>query len=481
VILWSLTVLVLLVGIWLLVAGLLAALVVAHLSRQQRAQRHATARIEVRTTLASLAQPSRPTAKHNLEWWLAHADALGHELTPALAENPTVRAALEGVANAAVPEVVRLVMGTGVSAASAPARDRSRLHRAATLVSIAPPRSARRALLALQACDDAELGVMASAAMARRPATFTDASAAIACFVGLDPEPPRALAGRWALRRILEADTRRAAVHARDVAPAVQSVALASVDARTLAAQTDQRGEIVALALARTTDASAQVRAAAFTALSRANQLVPPAPVEQGLADAEEIVRTAAAQALPLVDSNRLGLLAALDRADPGVGRTLRRALRTRADGSAPRTEPTVAAARAAWFSGVAAVPTAAAEDAAAHALTDPDAAVRREAALALAAIARAGAPRLQKTTVDALLTRLEAEGSGPVSGAIVEALEAADDERAAGALTALAARAKPTWRLRLTEAAALAQRVRAASERRARHATSGRTPRAGR
>jgi hypothetical protein len=196
VILWSLTVLVLLVGIWLLVAGLLAALVVAHLSRQQRAQRHATARIEVRTTLASLAQPSRPTAKHNLEWWLAHADALGHELTPALAENPTVRAALEGVANAAVPEVVRLVMGTGVSAASAPARDRSRLHRAATLVSIAPPRSARRALLALQACDDAELGVMASAAMARRPATFTDASAAIACFVGLDPEPPRALAGR---------------------------------------------------------------------------------------------------------------------------------------------------------------------------------------------------------------------------------------------------------------------------------------------
>jgi hypothetical protein len=256
----------------------------------------------------------------------------------------------------------------------------------------------------------------------------------------------------------------------------VQSVAVATVERRALA---DRDDELVAYALSRTTDTDAHVRAAAFTALSRVSHTLPLGPVQHGLADPDAIVRMAAAQTLPLVEGNRLNLLAALDRADPGVGRTARHALRAHANGTAARPEPgSTAQARIAWFRSVSVAPSADAEEVAVQALEDPDVSVRREAALALAAIARSGGLRLHRPAVDALLTRLEAEGAGPVSGAIVEALEATDDERAPMALSTLAARAKPTWRLRLTEAAALARRARAAAERRGRHRSSGRVPR---
>jgi hypothetical protein len=122
---------------------------------------------------------------------------------------------------------------------------------------------------------------------------------------------------------------------------------------------------------------------------------------------------------------------------------------------------------RLAFFQRLSAVPAVDAEPAATEGLDDAEAAVRREAALALAALARTrSSPRLQDRTIEALLRRLESESAVPVSTAVVEALEASGDERAAQQLSSHASRARLTWRLRLSEAAALVRLVRAATDR---------------
>jgi HEAT repeat protein len=459
---WPVPILVLLIGVWTLVAGLLAALVGAQLWRGRLEQRRIAARSDVRTALSTLAQTSRHTDEPDLEWWLVRAEALEVELTAALFDNPSVRGALEAVAAAAAREVVRLALPADAAAARPAGRTR-RFDQAARLVALAPTRATRRALLALQAGDDARLGVLASAAMARHATGLVDTSAALACFVSLERDRARAMAGRWALRRVIDADRRRVLIHLHDAAPEVQAVALSSLDGRDVAGDAAHRGELATLALSRADDVDPHVRAAALGALTRVNAPIPRPTMERALADTDSAVRVAAAQALPLAGRDGLALLPEIDRTDPGLGRIVRRSLSARTAPS--RDEALQGAPHLAWLQAASALPTPAAEDPAAQALSHAETSIRREAALALAALARLGAtPRLQAATVEALLGRLESESAGPVSAAIVEALEATDDERAAGALSALAARAKPAWRLRLIEAAALAQRVRSAA-----------------
>lgn len=453
--------LVVILAIWLLVAALLAGLVAVCLSRRSADARLTAERAAVRAALAALAQPSRGAARPDTSWWVAHSEALEHELTPALAENPSVRSGLEAVAAAALPEVLALAFADPSAATADGAKRQQRLLQAGRLVCLAPPRAARRALLAMQAGDHRTLSLLASAALARHAATFADASSALACLVDLQPDPARAMGARWALARILAADSRRAPVHARDEAVLVRTAVLTAVDSSRARGGDPRAADLVAAALAHTADDDAGVRAAAFGALSRTSGSLPLAPIERGLEDADAAVRTAAASALPLTGADGVRLLGAVDADDPGSARAVRRAVRAqrRAPAGASHAEES---SRLAFLERAAALGAADAESAAVGALSDPDSAVRRAAARALASIARLGAsPRLQPTTVSALLTQLESESAPAVSAALVEALEATDDERAPTALTALALRAGPAWRQRLREAAALARRLR--------------------
>jgi hypothetical protein len=430
----------LIVIIWVLAAALLAALVVASVWRQSAAQRLAKARAEVRTALSAFAQPGRGKVRPDLDWWLERIEALDHELTPALAENPAVRAALEGLSSAAAAQALPLTL----AAAPAGGRHLSRLDRLGRLTCLAPTRASRRALLALQAGADRGLALRASATIARHAASFADASAPLACVADLERDPMRLLAARWALGCVTAADPKRAAVHAQDEAAAVRSAVLAHLDPRAIKGAADAPARVQAVALPHVADADATVRAAAFTALGRAAAPMPAAPLQHGLNDADASVRLAAARALPAGGRDALTLLPVVERADPGVARNVGRAMRT--GPQARHAEPD-------------------AEMRAVAALDAADVGARRTAALTLASIARnrTGA-RLQAATVAALLGRLETESAGSVSAALVEALEASADDHAATALSTLSLRARPEWRLRLTEASSLARRLRGAT-----------------
>jgi hypothetical protein len=421
--------------VWTLVAALVAALVTVCLRRQSAAGRLARARSEVRTALMAFTQPGRAAVRPDLDWWLDRVEALERELTPALAENPAVRTALEGVAAAAATQALPLAL----AAKSAPSQDGTRLQRLGRIVCVAPTRSSRRALLAFQAGADTGLALRASAAIARRATLFADASAPLACAADLEADVVRSLGVRWALGRVTAADPRRAEVHARDEAASVRRAVMGLLDPRAMRGTPDAAARIGTLALPHIADADAAVRAAAFEALARAAAPLPNAAIEQGLSDADEAVRAAAARALPGGGREALALLPKIERMDPGAARDV------------ARTLPTTA--------------TPEAEHRATAALSDNDPEARRAGALALAMIARSrSSSRLQPDTVAALLGRLESESSGQVSAALVEALEASGSDRAAAALSTLALRASSEWRLRLNEASTLARRLTAAA-----------------
>jgi hypothetical protein len=430
--------LVLIALIWLLAAGLLAGLLVACMRQQSAADAAARARTEVRSALSALAHPGRARAALGLEWWLTRIDALDAELTPALAENPGVRAALEEVAVAAASEALPLVL----AAAPAGGPTLSRLDRLGRLACVAPARTSRRLLLALQAGRDRGLALRASAAIARHAPLFADASAPLACVAELERDPARLIGAGWALGAVSAADPKRAAIHSQDESPAVRRAVLAQLQPRAVRGAQDAAVRVRDVALARVADADADVRAAAFAALGRTESL-PAAPLERGLADPDATVRAAAARALPAAGRDAASLLPAVTRLDSGLARAVGRLLRARAATEAADHD---------------------AEMKAAAQLQAPDHEARRTAAQMLASIARArSAARLHASTVAALLARLETESVGAVSAALVDALEASGDERAETALAALARRATPEWRLRLSEASALARRLRTA------------------
>jgi hypothetical protein len=421
--------------IWTLVAALVAALVIVCLRRQSAHGQLARARSEVRTALMAFTQPGRAAVRPDLDWWLDRVDALERELTPALAENPAVRTALEGVAAAATAQVLPLAL----AAKSPSSQDSTRLQHLGRLVCVAPTRGSRRALLALQAGGDTGLALRASAAIARRATLFADASAPLACAADLEADVVRSLGVRWALGRVSAADPKRAAVHARDEAASVRRAVMGQLDPRAMRGAPDAGARISTLALPHITDADATVRAAAFDALARAAAPLPHAAIEQGLSDADEAVRAAAARALPGGGREALALLPKIERMDPGAAREVARSLPT------PVTPE--------------------AEQRATAALSDADPDARRAGALALAMIARSrSSNRLHPDTVAVLLGRLESESSGSVSAALVEALEASGSDRAAAALSTLALRASSEWRLRLNEASTLARRLTGAA-----------------
>lgn len=427
----------LIVLIWLVPAGLVAALAVVCLRRQTASETAAKARTDVRTALSSFAHPGRARTQLSLDWWLDRIEALDAELTPALAENPGVRGALEEVSVQAAAQALPLAL----AGAPAGGATLSRLDRLGRLACVAPGRTSRRALLALQAGADAGLSLRASAALARHAPLFADASAPLACVADLEQDPARVLGARWALGAVSAADPRRAAVHAEDEAPSVREAVLGQLGPRGVKGASEAAAQIRTVALSHVDDADARVRAAAFTALGRADGL-PAASLQQGLADPDAAVRKAAARALPAGGREALPLLPALGRVDPGSARAVGRLLRAR---------------------GVVAV-DADAERGAVAQLEAPDHDARRDAALRLASIARGRtSARLHGDTVAALLRRLETESVGAVSSALVDALEASADERAETALAALALRAAPEWRVRLREASALARRLRTA------------------
>jgi hypothetical protein len=424
---------ILIVIIWALAAALLVALAIASMSRQSAAQRDARARGEVRTALMAFTQPGRAQTRPDLEWWSERVHALERELTPALAENPAVRTSLEAIAAAATAQVLPLAL-----APPAGPQDRARLDRLGRLVCLAPTRASRRALLALQAGADDTLALRASGALARHASLFADASAPLACAADLESNVVRSMALRWALARMSASDPTRAAVHARDEAPVVRRAVLAEFDARVARSVAGSGTQVGALALAHVSDPDAGVRAAAFGALARAT-MAPRAAVDQGLSDADPGVRAAAARALPAIGREALPMLPGVERMDPGAAREVSRALRP--------------------------APTPEVERHAVDGLRAHDAETRRASALALATLARnPAAPRLQADSIAALLGRLESERSAAVSAALVEALEASGDDRAAAALATLALRATPEWRLRLTEASTLARRLHGAA-----------------
>ena len=422
--------------IWLLVAGLLAALVIVCVRRQSAADASTKARVEVRSVLSAFAHPGRTRTVPGLDWWLERIEALDMELTSALAENPGVRAALEEVSTEAAAQALPLALG----AAPAGGAQLSRLDRLGRLACVAPGRTSRRALLALQAGADTGLALRASAAIARHGALFADASAPLACVADLERDPARLIGARWALGAVSAADPKRAAVHARDEAPAVRLAVLGQLSPRAIRGAPDASARVRDVALPHVADADAGVRAAAFTALGRVESLAA-ASLERGLADPDASVRAAAARAVAAGGRDALTLLPTVTRVDPGVARAVSRALRTRGGAMAGDRD---------------------AEARAVARLDATDQETRRAAALTLASIARSRtADRLHADTVATLLGRLETESVGVVSSALVEALEASGDERAEAALAALALRATPEWRLRLNEASALAHRLR--------------------
>lgn len=423
----------LIVIIWTLVAALVAALVGVCLRRQAAAQQLARARGEVRTALMAFAQPGRALVRPDLEWWLDRIDALERELTPALAENPAVRTALEAVAAVATTQVLPLALAAPAAGPDA------RLKRLGRLVCLAPTRASRRALLALQAGVDTALALRASAAIARHASLFADASASLACAADLEADVARSMGLRWALGRVTTLDPRRAAALAQDEAASVRRAVVGQLDPRAIRGTADAARQISALALPHIADADASVRAAAFEALARATAPLPSAAIEQGLSDADAAVRAAAARALPGSGREALALLPRIERIDPGAAREVGRGL------PAPATPE--------------------AEARATMALSDADPEQRRAGALALAAVARSrSSNRLHPDSVAALLARLESESTGLVSVALVEALAASGNDRAASALDTLARRATPEWRLRLTEASTLARRLSGAA-----------------
>ena len=285
----------------------------------------------------------------------------------------------------------------------------------------------------------------------------------------------RALVARWALRRVLEAHAGRVRVHLEDPAPGVRSVVLASLGPDALGREDEKvRRGVAGRTLSFTADADPRVRSAAFAAVSRLRLPAPAADVARGLADEADAVRSAATRALAWVDGDPLDLLPALDQGDASLGRTARGLLRVRAARAPADAAPPTGGGRRDQLYRLGAVPSSAAEPIAVTALADAEVPVRREAALALAALARSRHPRhLQPASVDALIERLSTERVATVRLAVIEALESSGDPRAAEQLSTLATRgADLTLRLRLLEAATLARYARPANTARSQSGT---------